>query len=90
MVEIRVAVADAVGVQGLVQRLTGLFDRASVSFDGARQEVRIRSEWESRAVVGVLDVVEAWLAEDGADSAKLRIGDRSYTMVRPVPLASGL
>jgi hypothetical protein len=90
MVEIRVAVADAVGVQGLVRRLTGQFDRASVSFDGTRQEVEIRSEWESRAVVGVLHAVEAWLAEDGVDSAKLRIGDRSYTMVRPVPLASGL
>jgi hypothetical protein len=90
MVEIRVGVGDATGVQGLVGRLVGVFDGPSVSFDGARQEVRVRSEWESRAVVYVLDIVEAWLAEDGIDSAELSIGTRSYTMSRPAPLASGV
>ena len=81
MVEIRVAVADATGVHGLVRRLAGVFGRSSVSFDGLRQEVRVRSEWESRDVLLVLDAVEAWLAEDGIASAKLSLGDRSYTMV---------
>jgi hypothetical protein len=37
MVEIRVAVADATGVHGLVRRLAGVFDRSSVSFDGRRR-----------------------------------------------------
>ena len=88
MVEIRVAVADATGVHGLVRRLAGAFDRSSVSFDGRRKEVRVRSEWESRAVLLVLDAVEAWLREDGVGSAKLSLGDRSYTMVGPVPVTS--
>jgi hypothetical protein len=86
MMEIRVAVPDATRVQGLMRRLTGLFDRASVSFDGAQGEVRVRSEWESRGVVQVLRTVESWLAEDGPDSAKLSVGDRSYTMVGPTGL----
>lgn len=85
MVEIRVAVADATGVHALVRRLANVFDRSSVTFDGRRKEVRVRSEPESRTVVLVLDAVEAWLAEDGVESAKLSLGDRSYTMVSPVP-----
>jgi hypothetical protein len=82
MVEIRVAFADAAGAYGLLQRLAGLFDRSSVSFDGTRNEVRVRSEWES-SVVQVISTVETWLAADGIDSATLSVGDRSYTMVGP-------
>ena len=48
------------------------------------------TEWESRAVVHVLRAVEAWLAEDGADSAELSIGDRTYTLVAPAPVTSNL
>jgi hypothetical protein len=80
MVEIRVAVADATRVPGLMRRLAGLFDRSSLSFDGSRKEVRVISEWESRSVVHVVDAVAAWLAENDADSATLWIGNRSYTM----------
>ena len=89
MVEIRVAVADDTGVHGLVRRLAGVFDRSSVSFDGPRKEVRVRSEWESRNVVLVLEAVEAWLAEAGVGSAKLSVGGRSYTMVGPTAITSG-
>jgi hypothetical protein len=91
MVEIRVAVADAAGAHGLLRRLAGLFDRSSVSFDRTRSEVRVRSEWESRSIVEVIGTVESWLAADRIDSAKLSIGDRSYTMVGPAGLeaASG-
>jgi hypothetical protein len=81
MVEIRVAVPDDTCRHGLMRRLAGLFDRSSVSFDGVQREVRVRSEWESRGVVHVLCAVESWLADDGPDSARLSIGDRSYTMV---------
>lgn len=81
MVEIRVAVADAAGAHGLLRRLAELFGRSSVSFDGARNEVSVHSEWESRAVVHVIAAVESWLASDGIHSAKLSVGDRSYTMV---------
>ena len=83
MVEIRVAVADPAGAHGLLRRLVGLFDRSSVSFDGTRNEVRVSSEWESRSVVQVISTVESWLATDGIGSAKLSVGDRSYTMVGP-------
>lgn len=90
MVEIRVGVADAGGIHGLMRRLAGVFDRSSVSFDGARKEVRVRSERESRAVVQVLGAVEAWLVEHGLDSAELSIGDRSYTLMAPAPVTSNL
>jgi len=83
MVEIRVAVSDVTRVHGLMRRLAALFDRSSVSFDGVQKEVRVRSEWESRGVVQVLSAVESWLQEDGAASARLSVGERSYTMVAP-------
>lgn len=87
MVEIRVAVADAAFAQRLLRRLTGLFDRSCISFDGARNEVRVRSESETLAVVQVIDTVASWLALDGAGSALLSVGDRSYTMVGPAGAA---
>ena len=86
MVEIRVAVADAAGARGLLQRLAELFDRSSVSFDRSRNEVRVRSEWESRSIVEVIGTVESWLAADRIDSAMLSVGERSYTMVGPASL----
>jgi hypothetical protein len=83
MIEIRVVVADTERADGLLRRLTAFFDRSSVSFDGTRNEVRVRSESESRSVVDVIDAVQSWLAADGVGSAKLSVGDRSYTMVGP-------
>ena len=80
MVEIRVALEDGRRVSELMRRLAGLFGQSSLSFDRSRKEVRVRSESESRAVVHVVDAVDAWLAEDGAESATLSIGNRSYTM----------
>jgi hypothetical protein len=90
MVEIRVAVADAARAHGLLRRLTGLFDRSSLSFDGTRNEVRVRSEWESRSIVQVISAVDSWLASDRIGSARLSVGDRSYTMVGPAGLAEDL
>jgi hypothetical protein len=83
MVEIRVAVTDAAEARGLLRRLAALFDRSTVSFDATQNEVRVRSEWESRSVVAVIDAVQSWLADGGVDSAELSLGDRSYTMVGP-------
>jgi len=83
MVEIRVAVTDAARAHGLLRRLTTLFGRSAVSFDGLRNEVQVKSEWESRSVVEVIDVVQSWLTADGVDSARLAVGDRSYTLVGP-------
>ena len=87
MVEIRVTVEDATRVPRLVRRLANIFERSSISFDRSRNEVRVESEWESRAVMGVVEVVQAWLSEDGAESATLSIGNRSYTLVAPASLA---
>ena len=89
MVEIRVAVTDATRIHGLMRRLGTLFDRSSVSYDGARREIRVRSEWESRSVVEVINAVQSWLEADGLGSAKLSIGDRSYTMVGRAACADG-
>ncbi|MGZ4414663.1 MAG: hypothetical protein ACXVRZ_09885 [Gaiellaceae bacterium] len=83
MVEIRVSVADAACAQLLIRRLAGLSDLSSVSFDWTRKEVRVRSEWESRAIVQVNQSVGSWLAAHDVDSAVLSIGDRSYVMLRP-------
>jgi hypothetical protein len=81
MVEISVAVADPTCAHGLMRGLAELFGRPSVSFDHRRGEVRVRSEWESRTVMQVIDVVDRWLAADGIATAKLSIGDRSHTLV---------
>jgi hypothetical protein len=83
MVEIRVAVVEPACADGLMQALARLFGHASVSFDCARSEVRVRAEWESRAVMHVIDAVEGWLAADDVVSAKLSIGDRSVTLFGP-------
>jgi hypothetical protein len=87
MVEIRVTVEDAMSVPRLVRLLADLFERSSISFDESRNEVSVKSEWESRAVSGVIEIVQTWLREDGAGSATLSIGNRSYRLVSPTPLA---
>jgi hypothetical protein len=87
MVEICVAVADPNSAYGLMRGLAELFGRSAVSFDRSHCEVRVRSEWESRAVMEVIDVVDRWLAVDGIASAKLSIGDRSHTLLGPDPSA---
>jgi hypothetical protein len=46
----------------------------------------VRSELDSRSVIEVIATVQSWLAVDGIASAKLSIGDRSYTMLSPAGL----
>jgi len=83
MVEIRVAGVDAERAHGLLHRLVELFNRSAVSWDATRNEVRIRSDWESRSVTRVIDAVESWLAAEGGGSAQLSVGDINYTIVDP-------
>ena len=80
--DMRVSVEDATSASELVRRLATLFDASSISFDLRLNEVRVQSEWESRAVAGIIDVVMGWLEEDGAESATLSIGNNSHTLVR--------
>jgi hypothetical protein len=88
MVEIRVAFDDAARAPGLMRRLAGLFDRSAISFDRTQKQVLVAAEWESRGVVQVVEAVESWLMEDGAGSATLSIGNRSYTMRATTPLGA--
>jgi hypothetical protein len=88
MVEIRVAVEDVTRVPALVRRLATVFLRSSISFDASRKEVRIESDWESRAVGQIVAAVEAWLEENGPGSATLWMGDRSYRLVSPLRLTA--
>ena len=88
MVEVCVAVADPNSAYGLVRGLGELFGRSAVSYDRSHCKVRVRSEWESRAVTQVIEIVQSWLAADGIGSAKLSIGDRSYTLVGPASAAT--
>ena len=81
MVHIRVSVAEAADASALIRRLATLFDQGSIRFDWSRSEVRVESEWESRAVIRVVELVAAWLEEDGVESTTLSIGDRSHTLV---------
>jgi hypothetical protein len=67
-------------------RLAVVFHQSSVSLDGTRKEACVRSERDSSAVAHVVDTVEGWLEKSGASSAKR--GERSFTVVRPVPIAS--
>ena len=85
MVELRVAVDDATRVHGLMRRLSALFGRSAIAFDRSRREVRVESEWESRAVVQVIDALEAWIDEDGGTGATLSIGQHSYLLAGPPP-----
>jgi hypothetical protein len=87
MVEICVAVADPSSAHSLMRGLAELFGRSSLSFDRSHSEIRVRSDWESRAVMEVIDVVDRWLAADGVASATLSIGDRSHTLIGPAQAA---
>jgi hypothetical protein len=80
MVESRVVVPNAASVHGHMRRLDVASGGSSVSFDGAQKQFPVRSQWESRRIVQVVHVVEV--------SPKLRTGDRSYTLIGPVPVRS--
>jgi hypothetical protein len=83
MVEICVAIGEPGEAHGLMLRLVKLFDRSAISFDGTRNQVRVRSEWESRSVVEVIDAVQSWLAADEIESAEVSIGGRTCTIAGP-------
>lgn len=82
MMEIRVAVEEG-AVHALIRRLVAVFGHAAVSFDTACNEVRVRSDWGSRAVDLILSEVESGLKEDGAGSATVAIGPMAYRVVAP-------
>jgi hypothetical protein len=79
--ELSVALPDVSEAQGLVRQLAGALE-ATVFFDIGRGEIRVRPRNESHgAILRVLDVVGSWLENGHAQSAKLSLGERSYTLV---------
>lgn len=88
MVEIRISVEDGVGAADLMRRLATLFGSSSVSFDWLHSEVLVESEWESRAVAGVVETVRAWLQEGDAESATLSVGGRAGTLAASTQVAA--
>ena len=80
MVEIRVAVDEGSGVHGLMRRLAALFGRSAISFDRSHNEVRVESEWESRAICWSprrrrgLDRRGGWNRRDAVDRRELLPG----------------
>src|SRR2546423_10377135 len=88
MVEIGVTVTDGPLVHGLMRRLRRVFPSSTVTYDATAKQVSICSEWESRAVIVVIDAVQAWLDESGGDTAVLSLGDRTYRLVGSGPGAT--
>jgi hypothetical protein len=78
MVESRVVVRNAAGVCGHL-RVAVALDRSAVSLYRP-QQVRLRSEGESRGVGRVADAVEAWL--------ELWMGDHFYAVIGLVQVRS--
>jgi hypothetical protein len=85
-VEIRISVDDVTLAPELMRRLAGLFDSSAVSWDRAHHDVLVESEWGSRGVAGLLEIVLAWIEADGVASATLSMGDRSHTLVGSTPV----
>ena len=85
MVEIGVRIADGRLVHGLMRQLRGLFPSSAVTYDATHQQVCVRSEWESRAVIAVIDSVQTWIDESGSGTAVLTVGGRTYQVVGPNP-----
>ena len=89
MVEIRVALEDTTRVPQLMWRLATPFDRSAISFDRLHREVLVDSDWESRAAIRAVEIVQAWMKDAGVDSATLSVGDCRYTLTTSAPLAAG-
>ena len=84
--EIRISVDDVTLAPELMRRLAGLFDSSAVSWDRAHSDVLVESEWGSRGVAGLLEIVLTWIEEGGVASATLSMGDRSHTLVGSTPV----
>jgi hypothetical protein len=85
-VEIRISVDDETLAPELMRQLSGLFDPSTVSWDRRRNQVRVQSEWGSRGVAGLIEIVAAWIEGHGVAAATLSMGDQSHTLVRSTPV----
>lgn len=82
VINIGLAELDLAGIRSLATRLAGIVEPASIWLGGSPDSVSVHAEVESEhAINRVIDAVQDWLASQGAESASLSIGDRSYTLV---------
>jgi hypothetical protein len=76
---IRVDVVDAPRAESLAQALREVFEADEVSVGPETDQVSLRTRGDpGRAVVSVLDAVEAWLAEVGLPATRIHVAGRSY------------
>ena len=89
VINIGLAELDLAGIRGLATRLAGIVEPASIWLEGNPDSVSVHAEVESEhAINRVIDTVQDWLAAQGAESASLSIGDRSYTLIGQEQTAS--
>jgi hypothetical protein len=91
VINIGLANLDLADIRGLANRLADIIEPASIWFEGSRDNVSVHAEVQSEnAINSVIDTVQNWLAVQGAASAALSIGQRSYTLIGQGQTASTL
>jgi hypothetical protein len=81
--EVRIVVSEAEGASALAERLNVAFGAERISLRRDRPEVDVRVEGNTdRAVLRVLDAVEAWLDRTAVGWAEMWLGERSYRVAR--------
>jgi len=76
---IRIEAPRVEDAAALVRSLAGVFDGAELALDGDGLEVHVwpSGDWD-RAVLRVLETVEAWLLAERLDSTRIHLNGRSY------------
>jgi hypothetical protein len=91
VINIGLAEVDMADIRSLANRLAAIIEPASIWLGGSRNDLSVHAEVESEnAINSVIDTVQDWLAVQGAASAALSIGERSYTLVGHGQIASTL
>ena len=87
---ISVVVPDAASAKGLVQRLAGVFEPASISLDADRSEVRLEEKrTPSQAITDALNLIQDWLEQTEIRAVVVRLDGNSYMLERPALTGSG-
>jgi hypothetical protein len=91
VINIGLADLEVAHIRGLANRLAAVIEPASIWLEGSRDNISVHAEVRSaNAIISVIDTVQDWLAVQGAASAALSIGGRSYTLVGQGQIASTL
>jgi hypothetical protein len=82
-VVVRVTVADVDAAGGLIQELVREVDAERVSLDSATKQVGVEVDKHPDPLVGILNVVEAWLASGEHAPSTISVDERSYVLAPP-------